>query len=77
MFAWTTIGVTATSFVNAHTRATTQPITVHPRSRFRTKIAPAFRLRIPIMLGRKYNAANVLIIKNSIRSSTQLVLEIA
>jgi hypothetical protein len=44
------------SLVNAQTSDTTQPTNVHPRSRFRAKIAPALRFRSPIIVGKKYTA---------------------
>lgn len=58
----------ASSFVNAQTSDTTQPTSVHPRSRFNAKIAPALRFRSPIMVGRKYtaNPKTTIITKNSI-----------
>ena len=53
---WMTIAFGASSTVSAHTRATIQPISVQPSSRFRAKIAPELRLRKPIIVGKKYNA---------------------
>jgi hypothetical protein len=40
--------------VTAHTIATTHPTSVHPSRRFRAKIAPALRLRLPTNDGTKY-----------------------
>src|SRR6266498_74725 len=47
---------TGTSAFSAHTNAITQPMAVHPRKKFRTRIAPASRLlRANAMIaGRKY-----------------------
>ncbi len=42
------------SDVMAHTRAITQPITVHPRNTLSRMIPAASRLSCPMMLGRKY-----------------------
>ena len=44
-----------TSTVTAQTSATSHPMTVHPRRRFKMKIAPMLRLLRPMMDGRKYN----------------------
>jgi hypothetical protein len=43
------------SEVQAHTSAITQPITVHPRSRFTRIIPAASRLSRPMIVGRKYS----------------------
>ena len=47
------------SAVNAQISATSHPMTVHPRRRFKTKIAAKLRLLRPMMDGRKYNEIQI------------------
>jgi hypothetical protein len=51
------------SFVSAQTKATIQPIAVHPRKKFNAAMALMFRLFLPTMVGRKYSATRTKKIK--------------
>src|SRR5712692_69532 len=59
------------------TRATTQPMTVHPRRKFRAQIAPKFRLFRPTIEGRKYRAKDKRILTASPPPASALTVCIA